>query len=166
MKRDAIPDRKQRLLVWLTTNKATTLFIRKIASRLDPLLFRLTNGRWTTFGPPQMPMLTMTAIGKKSGEPRSVQVASVIHDGHYHVVASAMGQEKHPAWKANIESNPKVTVQVTGERFEAIAEKLTDADKAAIWDKIKQAIPQIHVYETRTDRNICVFRLVRIPSSP
>lgn len=153
--------KKDKFVVWLTTNKPATFFIRKVASKLDPIIFKLTNGRWTTFGPPQMPMLTMTAIGKKSGEPRSVQVASVLHNGHYHVVASAMGQEKHPAWKANIEANPKVTVQVTGERFEALAEKLSDAEKSAIWDKIRQAIPQIHVYETRTDRNICVFRLVK-----
>ena len=152
---------KDKWIVWLTTNKMATLFIRKVASKLDPVIFRLTNGRWTTFGPPQMPMLTMTAIGKKSGERRSVQVASVIHEGHYHVVASAMGQEKHPAWKANVEANPNVTVQVTGERFDAIAEKLTDGEKQAIWDKVKLAIPQLHVYETRTDRNICVFRLVR-----
>lgn len=152
---------KDKWVVWLTTNRMATLFIRKVASKLDPVIFKLTNGRWTTFGPPQMPMLTMTAIGKKSGEHRSVQVASVLHEGHYHVVASAMGQEKHPAWKANIEANPNVTVQVTGGRFEAIAEKLSDDEKNVMWEKIKQAIPQIHVYETRTDRNICVFRLVR-----
>lgn len=153
---------REKLLVSLTTNPVATWFIKHVASRLDPIIFKMTNGRWTTFGPPQMPMLTMTAIGKKSGEPRSVQVASVIHEGHYHVIASAMGQEKHPAWKANVEANPKVTVQVTGERFEAMAEKLTDEEKAAIWDKVKQAIPQMRVYETRTDRNICVFRLRKI----
>lgn len=153
---------KDKLIVWLTTNKAATFFIRKVASRLDPIIYKATNGRWTTFGPPQMPMVTITAIGKKSGEPRSVQVASVIHEGHYHVVASAMGQEKHPAWKGNIEANPNITVQVTGERFDALAEKLTDAEKLLIWDTIKQAIPQISVYETRTDRNICVFRLRKV----
>ena len=153
---------KDRLLVWLTTNKLTTLFIRKVASRLDPIIFRATNGRWTTFGPPQMPMLTMTAIGKKSGEPRSVQVASVIFDGHYHVVASAMGQQKHPAWKSNIEANPNITVQVTGERFGAVAEKLNDDEKSRIWHAIKMAIPQINVYEERTDRNISVFRLRKV----
>lgn len=151
--------KNDKFVVWLTTNKFATFFIRNIASKLDPIIFRATNGRWTTFGPPQMPMLTMTAIGKKSGELRPVQVASVIHDGYFHVVASAMGQAKHPAWKANIEANPKVTVQVTGSRFEAMAEKLTDAEKSAIWSKIKQAIPQISVYEARTDRTICVFRL-------
>lgn len=154
--------KKDQFIVWLTTNKAATFFIRKVASKLDPIIFKATNGRWTTFGPPQMPMLTMTAIGKKSGDPRSVQVASVVHEGHYHVVASAMGQEKHPAWKANIEANPNVTVQVTGSRFEAVAERLTEDEKSAIWSKIKQAIPQINVYETRTDRSICVFRLRKV----
>jgi len=31
-----------------------------VASRLDPLLFRASGGRLTVFGPPAMPMLTLT----------------------------------------------------------------------------------------------------------
>jgi len=112
-------------------------------------------------GVPNMPMLTLTATGRRSGKPRSVHLACVEHEGDYLVVASAMGQEKHPAWSYNIEANPEVELQLKGERFKARARVLLDAEKEEVWDTLRQAIPQIYVYENRTDRNIRVFRLTR-----
>ncbi len=150
------------LVVRLSTNPFATWWIRHVASRLDPWLFRATRGRLTSFGPPAMPMLTLTTRGRRSGRPRSVHLACLERDGDHLVVASAMGQERHPAWRYNLEANPEVEVQVAGERFAARAEVLSDAEKAAVWDDVRRAIPQIHVYERRTDRNIRVFRLRRV----
>ena len=148
-------------IVWLSTNCVATWIIKHVASRLDPLIFRATNGRLTSMGVPNMPMLTMTAIGRRSGQPRSVQLACLENEEDYLVVASAMGQEKHPAWRYNLEANPEVQVQMRGVRFPARAELLTDAEKTTVWGEIRKAIPQLKVYEKRTQRNIRVFRLRR-----
>lgn len=153
-----------RFIVWLSTSPAATWVIRHVASRLDPVIFKATNGRFTTMGPPAMPMLTMTATGRRSGQPRSVHLACVEHEGDYLVVASAMGQQRHPAWRYNIEANPQVQVQMRGERFAARAQLLTDPAKEDVWADIQKAIPQMVVYEKRTDRNIRVFRLTRLDS--
>ncbi len=155
-----------RSIVWLSTNPVATWLIKHVASRLDPLIFKATNGRFTSMGPPAMPMLTMTAIGRRSGQPRSVHLACVEHDGDPLVVASAMGQEKHPAWRYNVEANPQVQIQMRGERFAARVEVLTDPEKEAVWTDVRRAIPQMNVYEKRTDRNIRVFRLRRVRASP
>ncbi len=152
-----------RFIVWLSTNPVATWLIKHVASRLDPLIFKATNGRFTSMGPPAIPMLTMTAIGRRSGQPRSVHLACVEHDGDHLLVASAMGQEKHPAWRYNLEANPQVQIQMRGERFAARAEVLTDPEKEAVWADVRQAIPQMNVYEKRTDRNIRVFRLTPLP---
>jgi deazaflavin-dependent oxidoreductase (nitroreductase family) len=146
-------------IVRLSTSPVATWLIKHIASRLDPLIFRATNGRLTSFGAPTMPMLTMTAIGRKSGQPRSVHLACVESGEDYLVVASAMGQQRHPDWRYNIEANPDVQVQMRGERFAARAHLLSDAEKEQVWGEICAEIPQIRVYEMRTDRNIRVFRL-------
>ncbi len=152
----------ERFIVWLSTNPVATWVIRNLASRLDPRIFKATNGRLTSMGPPAMPMLTMTAIGRRSGQPRSVHLACLEHEGDHLVVASAMGQPKHPAWRYNIEANPEVEVQVPGERFAARARVLTDAEKAEVWSEVRRAIPQMNVYEKRTHRNIRVYRLSRV----
>ena len=151
-----------RFVVWLSTNPVATWVIKNVASRLDPVIFKASNGRFTSMGAPTMPMLTMTAIGRSSGQPRSVQLAAIEHEGGHLVVASAMGQRKHPAWRYNIEANPEVEIQKQGERYAARAEVLSDAEKQAVWEDVRQAIPQMNVYEKRTDRNIRVFRLRRI----
>ncbi|MEN8161931.1 MAG: nitroreductase/quinone reductase family protein [Myxococcota bacterium] len=132
-----------------------------MASRLDPLLFRATGGRLTCFGPPAMPMITLTMRGRKSGRLRSVHLACLERDGDYLVVASAMGQQRHPGWRYNLEANPDVEAQIQGERFAARAEPLSDEEKQAVWDDVRRAIPQMNVYEKRTDRNIRMFRIRR-----
>ena len=150
------------LFVKATTNPLSTWFIRNIASKVDPWLFKLSNGRLTSFGPvAAVPMLTLTSTGRHSGKPRSVQLVCVEHGKDWLIVASAMGQEKHPAWRYNIEANPEVEVQIKGESFPATARVLDDAEKELVWSKICETLPQIRVYSKRTDRNIRVFQLSR-----
>jgi deazaflavin-dependent oxidoreductase (nitroreductase family) len=155
----------QNFTVWLVTNPVSTWLIRNIASPLDPLVFKATNGRYFTMGRASQGMATITMTGRRSGKPRAVHLACVPHEDDHLLVASAMGQQKHPGWRYNLEANPNVEVQMPGERFAARAEVLSDDEKASVWDKIRTVIPMIHVYETRTDRNIRVFRLVRLNGS-
>ena len=150
-----------RLIVWLSTNRIMTWLIKHVASPLDPYIFKATNGRLTSMGPPSMPMLTLTTMGRRSGRPRSVHLACLEREGDYLVVASAMGQDRHPAWRYNIEANPEVEIQVCGDRFAARAQVLADVEKQAVWGDILEAIPQMNVYEARTERNIPVIRLSR-----
>ena len=149
-------------VVWLVTNPVSTWLIRKIAAPLDPLLYRATNGRYFTMGPGTDSMVTITMTGRKSGKKRSVHLACVPDGDDILLVASAMGQAKHPGWRYNLEANPHVEVQMKGRRYQALAQVLSDEDKDVIWDKMRTQIPMIHVYEKRTDRNIRVFRLCRV----
>ncbi len=156
-----VGERSPGAVVWLTTNPVSTWLVRNVTSRLDPLLFRASGGRLTCFGPPAMPMITIRMRGRRSGRLRSVHLACLERDGAYLVVASAMGQPRHPGWRYNLEANPDVEVQVRGERFPGCAEMLSDAEKQAVWDDVRRAIPQMEVYEKRTDRNIRMFRIRR-----
>lgn len=154
----------ERFVLWASTNALTTWLIRHLASRLDPLLFKATGGRFTSMGPPSMPMVTVTMTGRRSGKPRSVHLACIEHAGERLIVASAMGQRKHPGWRYNLEAQPDVEIQARGERYAARAERLSNEEKAAVWPLIREAIPQIGIYEQRTDRDMRVFRLRRKPA--
>lgn len=137
--------------------------VKHFASRLDPLIFRGTNGRFTSTGVPTLPMLTLSTIGRKSGRRHDVQLAYHRDGDDLLVVASAMGQERHPAWRYNLEAHPEVDVQLRGERCRMRAHVLGDAEKERLWPAIRETIPQMRVYERRTARNIRVFRLTRLP---
>ena len=151
------------IFVWLTTNKVTTWFLRNVASRLDPYLYKWSNGKFCLLGPSSsMPMVTITTIGRKSKKVRRTQLVCVEHQGIHHIVASAMGQERHPGWMYNIEANPKIDVQAMQETYKAKAEQLTDDEKSEIWGLVEETVPQMSAYEGRTNRNIKVFRLNRL----
>ena len=150
-----------KLVNWFSATKAGSFVVKHFASHVDPVIFRATNGRFTSTGPPTLPQIMVTMKGRRSGRSRSVQLAYHEDGGDLLVVASAMGQERHPAWRYNLEANPDVEIQMRGETFPARAEVLTDAEKARVWPAIKKTIPQMNVYERRTDRNIRVFRIKR-----
>jgi deazaflavin-dependent oxidoreductase (nitroreductase family) len=149
------------LETWLTTNPVSTFLFKHLFSKIDPILFRATNGKYFSMGPPPFPMVTITMTGRKTGKKRSVHLAAIPHEGDHLVVAGAMGQQKHPGWRYNREANPEVEIQLPGERCNARAELLSDGEKEKVWGAICEATPQILTYEKRTDRNIRVFRLVR-----
>lgn len=147
----------------LSATRPGSWAIVHLASKVDPTLFRLTNGRFTITGKPTLPQLTMTTVGRKSGAPRAVQLAYHRDGDDYLIVASAMGAERDPAWRYNLEANPDVDVQVRGRTFKAHATILTDDEKAPLWPAIAGTIPQMHTYVERTDRNLRVFRLTETP---
>lgn len=149
-----------------SATRAGSWLVKHVAAKIDPVLFRATNGRLTITGRPTLPMLTMTTVGRRSGAPRPVQLAYHEHDGDRLVVASAMGQEHHPAWSYNLEASPEVEVQVRGERYRARATRLGAEEKAQLWPAIARTIPQMRTYERRTDRDIKVYRLTRVRADP
>ena len=75
--------------VWITTNPVVTWVIRHVASRLDPWLFKATNGRFTSMGAPSMPILTLTPVGRHPGPPGSVGLAGRERGGDPRGVARA-----------------------------------------------------------------------------
>ena len=77
-------------IVKLTTGPIFTWWVKHVASRLDPLIFKATNGRLTSMGPAAMPMLTLTTVGRRSGKPHAVHLACLERGGDYLIVASAI----------------------------------------------------------------------------
>ena len=150
-----------RLVNRFSATRAGSWMVKHVASRIDPIIFKATGGRFTSTGKPTLPMLALTTIGRKSGEPRTVQLAFHRDGDDLLVVASAMGQEHHPAWRHNLEANPEAEVLVRGESYGVTASLLPPDEKQRLWPAIKATIPQMDTYETRTDREIGVFRLTR-----
>lgn len=151
-----------RFVNWLSATAFGSWLVKHLFSRVDPVVFKATNGRLTLTGVPTLPMLTLTTTGRKSGKPRDTQLAYHADGGDFLVVASAMGQERHPDWSYNLLATADAAVQLRGERVHVRAELLGDAEKQRVWPDVKRTIPQMNVYEQRTSRNIRVFRLRRI----
>ncbi len=132
---------------------------RTFAARVDPWLYKVSGGKFTSVGPQLVPQMIMTTIGRKSGQERTVQVAYTIIDGDIYIVGSNFGQEHHPAWSANLIANPDAEIRIGRHTQTVTAESLSDDDKTAVWNKLVANVPNYGTYVTRTNRNIRVFRL-------
>lgn len=144
-----------------STTKLGGWIARKIASRIDPWIYRVTGGRLTSTGLPTIPQLILTTTGRRSGAPRDVQLAYIADGRDFLVVGSNFGQSHHPAWALNLSAAPDAIVTLDGRRVAVRAERLTDHEKERLWPRLESVVPQFSVYVTRTERNIRVFRLRR-----
>lgn len=131
----------------------------RLAARLDPILYKLSNGRLTSVGPQVIPQLVLTTVGRRSGRERAVQLGCLHDDGDYFVVASNWGGQRHPGWSYNLDANPEATILVGAEVLKVTAERLSTVEKEAIWPRLVANVPQYGRYVKMTDRDIKVYRL-------
>ncbi|HEY4571028.1 MAG TPA: nitroreductase/quinone reductase family protein [Kribbella sp.] len=106
--------------------------------------------------------LVLRTIGRKSGVERTTPVGWFpAADGSRLIVASAAGAPRNPAWYYNLAANPdQVRIDVNGETIEVRAEQLHGAERAEAWQQIITAAPRFAEYQTKTDRELPVIRLV------
>jgi deazaflavin-dependent oxidoreductase (nitroreductase family) len=109
-----------------------------------------------------VPTLILTTTGRRSGQPRSSPLIFGQDGDAYLVVASKGGSARHPAWYLNLVANPKVEVQVKGERFEAVARTAGADERPRLWGLMAGIWPDYDVYQERTARQIPVVILERI----
>ena len=132
---------------------------KTINSKIDPFVYKISGGRFTSSGPLTIPQLTLTTVGRKSGKERTVQLGYHPDGDDVLIVASNFGGQSHPAWSYNLDANPDCKVRLGADDKEAIASRLTDSEKAMLWPQIERTIPQMKSYKVRTSRNIKVYRL-------
>lgn len=133
---------------------------KAFASRVDPLIFRLSGGRFTSMGPIVIPQLVLTTRGRKSRQQREAQLAYTDLDGVAYVVASNFGGEHHPAWSYNLQAEPLAFMQLRDKRIPVTAQHLSDEEKETVWGRLCDNVPNYSTYREQTDRNINVYRLV------
>lgn len=127
----------------------------KSMNAVHRVVLRLTRGRvGHEFG--GMPVLELTTIGRRSGEPRAVMLTSPLRDGDaYVVVASRGGDDRHPAWFLNLRDQPQVQVAVRGgPRTPMRASVATAQERARLWPQIAERHQNYAGYQRRTTREI------------
>lgn len=132
---------------------------KTVNSKIDPFFYRISGGRFTSSGPLTIPQLTLTTTGRKSGKERTVQLGYHPDGEDFLIVASNFGGKNHPAWSYNLDANPHCRIRLGAEDKDVVATRITDSEKAVLWPKIEQTIPQMKSYKVRTSRNIKVYRL-------
>jgi deazaflavin-dependent oxidoreductase (nitroreductase family) len=110
-------------------------------------------------GPGILPTLLLTAIGRKSGEPRHLPLLYQKTNAGYIIVASKGGAPSHPAWYLNLLTNPQCEIRVGSEHHHVVARIAEGDERSKLWNVMVKLYPEYNNYQAATDREIPVVVL-------
>jgi deazaflavin-dependent oxidoreductase (nitroreductase family) len=106
-------------------------------------------------------LLLLHTVGRKSGVERVNPVAYYPDGDRYVIIASKGGAPTNPDWYHNLLANPRVTIEVGTETFEADAVQITGDDHELLWKRIVERMPGFGEYQKNTERIIPLIALTR-----
>lgn len=128
------------------------------------------DGHLLTFPPGsarQVPTLLLTVIGRRTGSRYLIPLAYLRAGESLVVVASRGGAAADPHWYRNLRANPEVTLQVGSQQLQARARTAAGVERAALWRRLIDAIPDFADYQRRAwPREIPVVVLEPIQPPP
>jgi deazaflavin-dependent oxidoreductase (nitroreductase family) len=105
------------------------------------------------------PLMLMYSTGARSGERRRAILTYSRDGGSYVVAGSASGSPRDPAWIANVEADPDVTVEIGTVSFDATAEVIEGPEQERLWAQHVAELPWFADYPEQARRTIPVVRL-------
>jgi len=124
--------------------------------------FRANQGRILRGPFANRTLLLLTTTGARSGRPLTKPLGFSRDGDRYVVIASKGGAPTHPAWYHNLVANPRVTVEVGDQRFEAHASVAQGAERERLYVQQAAQIPVFARYQEMTTRQIPVVVLERL----
>jgi len=95
-----------------------------------------------------MQLLLLHHTGAKSGTERVTPLVYQRLDGdRVAIFASKAGAPTNPDWFHNVRANPETTIEIGSDTKRVRARVADEAERAEIWERQKQAMPQFAGYE-------------------
>jgi deazaflavin-dependent oxidoreductase (nitroreductase family) len=128
--------------------------------RIHPRVYRWSGGRigGALVG---LPVLLLETTGRRSGTRRSNALTYLPHGDAFVVIASCLGEPRHPAWWHNLVAEPRACVQVGSARQKVRAREATGDERSELWRALTERAPEYDEYAGRTLRRIPVVVLER-----
>jgi deazaflavin-dependent oxidoreductase (nitroreductase family) len=124
-------------------------------------VLRLSHGRYSaTSLLAGLPVVTVTTIGAKSGQPRSLPLIALPDGEHVILIASNFGQRHHPAWYYNLHAHPEVQLTYEGKTVTYVARETSGEERERCWQRAVDLYSGYANYKERAEhRTIGVFLL-------
>lgn len=106
--------------------------------------------------------LLLTTKGRKSGLDRTIPIIFTEAKGKIFIIGSQGGHPQHPLWYLNVQADPRVKVQIKGDKFDAIARAAPSPEREELWAEAIKDWPNFDIYQTRTTRRIPLVVLDRV----
>ncbi len=103
--------------------------------------------------------VSLTTIGRRSGEPRTVPLYAWEDADRLVIVGSQGGSAKDPHWARNLRADPRATVKKGRQVLDVQASEVDGSEHARLWKLVVAAFPLYATYQRKTERVIPLFVL-------
>ena len=146
------------------TRPMAWLFAR-VLHHLDGPVMRRSAGRHSVSAAlTGLPIIELTTVGARSGEPRTLPLVGVPDGDRLVLVASNYGKQQNPAWYYNLKANPRCNTVFRGQRHEMEAYEAEGEERQRLWELDVSVYPPRNHYAQRAGhRRIPVMVLQPAP---
>jgi deazaflavin-dependent oxidoreductase (nitroreductase family) len=131
----------------------------KVMTKTTTWVYRVSGGRLGGRFLRGAPVMLLTTIGRRSGEPRIAPLIYLEDGDNVVTVASKGGSARHPLWYRNLQANPDVEVQIGADKRDLRARTASAEERDRLWPRLTMIYPDYDDYQARTDRDIPVVIL-------
>jgi len=101
-----------------------------------------------------LPVLVLTTKGRKSGLTRRNALMYLPYGKDFVIIASNLGDEKHPAWWINLKAEPTASVQIADSHYAIHVREADGEEREKLWQAIAEKNSDYEQYRTWTSRRI------------
>ncbi|HMZ07944.1 MAG TPA: nitroreductase family deazaflavin-dependent oxidoreductase [Anaerolineales bacterium] len=154
------PNAIQRLLHRFLMLRPVTAMLARLLYRADNALIKLSGGKYTVTEIVGLPIIQLTTVGAKTGQPRTMPLVSLPDGEKIALIASNFGQKHNPGWYYNLKAHPTCTVFVNGRSLQYVAREVFDEERAHYWNMAVSYYAGYEKYKERAShRHIPVMLL-------
>jgi deazaflavin-dependent oxidoreductase (nitroreductase family) len=103
--------------------------------------------------------LTLTVTGRRTGDPRSVELYAFPDGDRFVVVGSRGGSPRDPFWAENLRADPSATIAFDGRVQPVRAREVSGPERERLWALVSEIYPTYLYYQGKTKRTIPIFVL-------
>jgi deazaflavin-dependent oxidoreductase (nitroreductase family) len=126
--------------------------------KIHPWLYRWSGGR-IAGRMMNLPVLLLTTTGQRTGTRKTKALLYLPSGNRYVVIASYLGEPRHPLWWRNLQCHPRAEIQVGTQHISVVAREADGDERERLWNEVVQQQPDYAEYQRRTQRRIPVVIL-------
>ena len=150
-----------KMIKQLSATRLGTWFVSNTLHHIDRPFIKLSKGRSS---PSRLlaglPVVTLTAIGAKSGKPRSIPLAGLPDGEKVILIGTNFGRSNNPSWYYNLRENPEASLSFSGQTKSYLAHEAEGEEYDTYWQKAVDLYKGYKIYKKRAgNRHIPIMVL-------
>jgi deazaflavin-dependent oxidoreductase (nitroreductase family) len=127
------PNTFQKLMHRFVMLRPVTAFFAARIHRLDKMILKWTNGKYTASEILGWNIIQITTIGAKANQPRNMPLVGLFDGEKIMLIASSFGRAHNPGWYYNLKAHPECEIEFNGRSGKYIARETTGEEYERCW---------------------------------